>query len=69
MIACRKIDEKGNFPASEPVYRKTFERIDRIPVTVSVASSVESGEGDAEHLVDGNPNTYWHTMWSVTVAN
>ncbi len=48
---------------------KEFERIDRIPVTVSYASSVESGEGDAEHLVDGNPNTYWHTMWSVTVAN
>ena len=69
MIACRKIDEKGNFPASEPVYRKTFEKIDRIPVTVSFASSVESGEGDAQHLVDGNPNTYWHTMWSVTVAN
>ncbi len=19
--------------------------------------------------MDGNPNTYWHTMWSVTVAN
>ncbi|MBQ6209602.1 MAG: discoidin domain-containing protein [Prevotella sp.] len=48
---------------------KEFERIDHIPVTVSFASSVESGEGDAEHLVDGNPNTYWHTMWSVTVAN
>ena len=48
---------------------KEFERIDRIPVTVSFASSIESGEGDAEHLVDGNPNTYWHTMWSVTVAN
>ena len=48
---------------------KEFERIDHIPITVSFASSVESGEGNAEHLVDGNPNTYWHTMWSVTVAN
>ena len=36
---------------------------------MTFASSVESGEGNAEHLVDGNPNTYWHTMWSVTVAN
>ncbi|MBQ5980945.1 MAG: discoidin domain-containing protein [Prevotella sp.] len=51
------------------VNSKEFERIDHIPVTVSFASSVESGEGNAEHLVDGNPNTYWHTMWSVTVAN
>ena len=50
-------------------YTQQFPRIDRVPVTVSFASSVESGEGDAEHLVDGNPNTYWHTMWSVTVAS
>ena len=51
-------------------FSQDFEKIDgRVPVTVSFASSVESGEGDAEHLVDGNPNTYWHTMWSVTVAN
>ena len=51
-------------------FSQDFEKMDgRVPVTVSFASSVESGEGDAEHLVDGNPNTYWHTMWSVTVAN
>lgn len=50
-------------------YSQQFERIDAIPVTVKFASSVESGEGDAEHMVDGNPNTYWHTMFSVTVAN
>ena len=46
-----------------------FERIESIPLQVVFASSVESGEGNAEYLVDGNPNTYWHTMWSVTVAN
>ena len=50
-------------------YQQYFERIDAIPVTVSFASSVESDEGDAEHMTDGNPNTYWHTMYSVTVAN
>ncbi len=50
-------------------YTQRFERIDRVPVTVSFASSVESGEGDADHFVDGNPDTYWHTMWSVTVAS
>lgn len=46
-----------------------FTRIESIPLTVVYASSVESGEGDANHLVDGNPSTYWHTMYSVTVAN
>lgn len=50
-------------------YEESFDKIETIPVTVSFASSVESGEGDASHLVDGNPRTYWHTMYSVTVAN
>lgn len=50
-------------------YQQHFDRIDAIPVTVKFASSVESGKGDAEHMTDGNPSTYWHTMYSVTVAN
>lgn len=50
-------------------YTQNFDKINAIPVVVKFASSVESGEGDAEHIVDGDPNTYWHTMYSVTVAN
>lgn len=50
-------------------YTQKFEKMKNVPVTLKFASSVESGEGDAEHLIDGNPNTYWHTMYSVTVAN
>ena len=69
VVACHKIDANGYFPTSSPLFTESFSKIDHIPVTVTFASSVESGEGDAEHLVDGNPNTYWHTMWSVTVAN
>lgn len=45
-----------------------FPRIENIPTTVVFASSVEAGEGDASHLTDGDPNTKWHTMYSVTVA-
>lgn len=45
-----------------------FPRIENIPTTVIFASSVEAGEGDASHLTDGDPNTKWHTMYSVTVA-
>ena len=58
--------EQGN---PKLTFSQQFERIESIPVQVMFASSVESGEGDADHLVDGNPATYWHTMWSVTVAN
>lgn len=37
-------------------------------MTVVYASSEENGVGDAANLVDGDPSTSWHTMYSVTVA-
>lgn len=46
----------------------SFGRIERIPMTVINASSQETGIGDAANLVDGDPATTWHTMYSVTVA-
>ena len=51
------------------VASQSFSRIESIPLSVVFASSQESGEGDANHLTDGDPSTYWHTMYSVTVAN
>ena len=45
-----------------------FNKIENVPLEVLYASSVESGEGDPEHLVDNDPGTFWHTMYSVTVA-
>ena len=45
-----------------------FSKIESIPLEVIYASRQETGEGDATHLVDGNANTKWHTMYSVTVA-
>ena len=44
-----------------------FPRIETVPLSVVFASSEETGEG-AKFLVDGNPNSIWHTMYSVTVA-
>lgn len=46
----------------------TFAKIENIRMEVVYASSQEAGEGDAKHLTDGDPNTIWHTMYSVTVA-
>ena len=45
-----------------------FAKIEGIQTQVIYASSEESGEGDAANLTDGDPNTIWHTMYSVTVA-
>ena len=46
----------------------SFGKIESIQTTVIDASSQEAGEGNAAHLTDGDPNTIWHTMYSVTVA-
>lgn len=46
----------------------TFNKIESVPMEVVYASSQETGGGDAAHLVDNDPETTWHTMYSVTVA-
>lgn len=46
----------------------SFDKIESIQMEVVYASSEESGEGDAKNLTDGDSNTMWHTMYSVTVA-
>ena len=46
----------------------SYSKIETIPLEVVYASSEEVGYGDAANLVDGDPNTTWHTMFSVTVA-
>ena len=47
----------------------SFKKIENVPLKVVFCSSAEPKEGDAENLVDNNTNTYWHTMYSVTMAN
>ncbi len=46
----------------------SFDKIESVQTEVVYVSSQEAGEGDAKHLTDGDPNTIWHTMYSVTVA-
>ena len=46
-----------------------FERIENVPVEVVYVSSEEGPGGEyARNLVDGDPQTIWHTMYSVTQA-
>lgn len=49
-------------------YRATFPKIEIVPLSVVSASCEETGGGRAQNLVDGQLNTIWHTMYSVTVA-
>ncbi len=50
------------------VFTNTYARIDSLPLEVIYVSSREPGEGDAEHLVDGNPRTIWHSQYGVTLG-
>ncbi len=46
----------------------TFDRIERVPVDVVYVSSEEGPGGEvAKNLVDNDPSTIWHTMYSITV--
>lgn len=47
---------------------RDFAKIETVPLEVIYASSQESDGGEASNLVDDDPNTIWHTMYSVTVA-
>ncbi len=49
----------------------TFDKIATIPVKVMYCSSEENNAEDtpASNLLDGNLETIWHTMYSVTMAN
>ena len=56
---------------SEPSVKTTarFDRIESVPVEVVYVSSEEGPAGEvAKNLVDGDPSTIWHTMYSITVG-
>ena len=46
---------------------RTFDKVDFVPVTVLACSSEEPGE-NAANLIDGKPETIWHTAYGVTVT-
>lgn len=46
----------------------TFEKIEKVPLDVVYVSSEEGPGGEvAKNLVDNDPSTIWHTMYSITV--
>ena len=46
---------------------RTFDKVEFVPVTVLACSSEEPGE-NASNLVDGKPESIWHTAYGVTVT-
>lgn len=45
----------------------TFDKIEKVPTEIVFVSSEEPWV-EAKYVLDNDPETYWHTMYSVTVA-
>ncbi len=43
-----------------------MQELDKSQWKVVHVDSVEPGEGEVRHAIDGNPGTFWHTNWSST---
>lgn len=42
--------------------------VKRMKVALLSASSEQTGEGEASNIVDGNPDSYWHTNYGLTLV-
>jgi beta-galactosidase len=54
-------EARRTYPAIIPIYRVPAQDI-----RILTYNSAEPGEGNIEHLIDGDPETIWHTAYSVT---
>ncbi len=56
--------------ANEAKATATFSKVDFVPLEISFVSSEEGPEGGwAANLVDNDPNTIWHSMYSITMGS
>lgn len=62
-----KVSATGREMVKE-VMKKMQQNQQTSSLQIAFASSQEPDEGDAAYLVDGDPSTFWHTMYSITLA-
>ncbi len=62
VVGVTVVPEDDQFPTPE-VERAFRREVKRAAWKVLSVSSEEPGEGDAAHIFDGKPETYWHTAW------
>lgn len=53
--------------ARQPQITELYKEPAGLSPTVISCTSQEDGEGDVEHLVDGNSDTFWHTVYGKTL--
>ena len=62
-----KVSATGREMAKE-MMQKMKQNKQSAGLQIAFASSQEPDEGDAGYMVDGDPSTFWHTMYSITLA-
>ena len=62
-----KVSATGREMAKE-MMQKMKQNKQSVGLQIAFASSQEPDEGDAGYMVDGDPSTFWHTMYSITLA-
>jgi len=60
--------ERSGFTASSRTVFEVPAGGDKARYTIKYVSSQQRDEGEAEHLIDGDPDTYWHTEYGLTVT-
>ena len=62
-----KVSATGREMAKE-MMQKMKQNKQSAGLQIAFASSQEPDEGDAGYMVDSDPSTFWHTMYSITLA-
>lgn len=60
--------ERNGFAASSRTVFEVPMVGDKSRYAIKYVSSQQRDEGEAEHLIDGDPDTYWHTEYGLTVT-
>lgn len=60
--------ELKGFIASSPTTYKVPTVVDKSRYSIKYVSSQQRDEGEAEHLIDRDPDTYWHTEYGLTLT-
>ncbi len=60
--------ERAGFQASTPTRFEVPAETEQLRCTIKYVSSQQRDEGEAEHLIDGDPDTYWHTEYGLTLT-
>ncbi len=58
----------ANSEMAKELKKKVQQNRQASELQIAFVSSQEPDEGEAAYLVDGDPSTFWHTMYSITLA-